>query len=165
MTYDVLGFHGKIDDQNVHTTLFKPSNRAIAQMLKKGKMQRQFTVVVKLKCTPQPEHLAEALYLHHKANIKHINAITLIGEASPKPSKELIEGRYEEYRLIAIKYTTDQAFDTSFTINYPKQRDTPNTPFVIIAGDKDTLTGAGMNARTVHGIPDFVATKPAHLQA
>ena len=80
MTYDILGFHGKIEDPNVHTMLFKPSNKPIAQMLKKGDTQRHFTVIVRLKCTPQPEHLAEAIYLHHRVHIEYINAITYVGD-------------------------------------------------------------------------------------
>lgn len=162
MTYDVLGFHGKIEDPNVHTILFKPSNMAIAQMLKKGSIERHFTVIIRLKCTPQPEHLAEAIYLHHGAHIKYVNPITYVGEAAPKPGREKTEDHSEEYKLVAVKYRMGQSFDASFTINYPKQLDAPNTPFIIMAGDKDTLLNLGMNGAEVHAIPEFAAAKPTY---
>lgn len=85
-------------------------------------------VILKLKCTPQPEHLVEAIYLHHRAHIKHIRAITSTGEACPRPTRDPAEGRYEEKRLVAVQYTTDQVFDTSFTINIRDTSDTNTLP-------------------------------------
>lgn len=79
----------------------------------------------------------------------------MIGEACPRPTKE-------EYRLVAVHYTTDQAFDTSFTINHPRHQHIPNMPFTIIAGDKDTLAKLGMDAMAVQSIPELISTKPIY---
>lgn len=66
-----LEYYGKVDISNVHTILFKTSSQATEPsdncLKKKGEAQGQLTVIFKLKCTPQPEHLAETIYLHHRA--------------------------------------------------------------------------------------------------
>ena len=72
------------------------------------------------------------------------------------------QGRYEEYRLLAITYTTDDAFDTSFTVNYPKHSNTPNMPFAIVAGDKDTLISSGLDAKATRDMPDLLAARPIY---
>ena len=73
-----------------------------------------------------------------------------------------MQGRYEEYRLLAIAYTTDSTFDTSFTINYPKHTNTPNIPFALVAGDKDTLISSGLDGRATRGMPDLLAARPIY---
>lgn len=58
-----------------------------------------------------------------------------------------MQGRYEEYRLLAITYSTDEAYDTTFTI---------------VAGDKETLAGHGLDARAVHNMPELLAARPIY---
>lgn len=50
----------------------------------KQRLQGKLTAIVKEKCTPQPEHIAEAVYLHHKKHIKNIHAVEYIGEAATR---------------------------------------------------------------------------------
>ena len=119
-------------------------------------------MLVRLKCTPQPEHTAEAIYLHHRKYLKNIAAVHYIGEAATRHTSPTSQSRYEEYRLVAITYTTDNTFDTSLTINYPNHTNTPNMPFTLVAGDKDTLTSSGLDGRANRGMPDLLATRPIY---
>ena len=57
MTYDVLEFSGKIEDPAVHTTLYKPSNKATGQVLNRKHNQNSLTAIIRLKCTPFFCHL------------------------------------------------------------------------------------------------------------
>ena len=63
---------------------------------------------------------------------------------------------------MAITYTTDNTFDTSFTTNYPKHTNTPNMPCTLVAGDKDTLTSSGLDGRAMRGMADLLATRPIY---
>ena len=66
------------------------------------------------------------------------------------------------YRLFALIYTSDEAFDTSFTINYPVKDVTPNLPFTIVAGNKDTLREQGLETYDIRQIPDLLAVRPIY---
>ena len=116
MTYDLIDYHGRIEDASVHTILFKPSHQAVSRLLKQ-RLQGRLTAIVRVKCTPQPEHIAEAVYLNHRKHIKSIHAVDYIGEAATRQGIQPVQGRYEEYRLLAVTYSTDKAYDTTFTIN------------------------------------------------
>ena len=83
MTYDLIDYHGRIEDASAHTILFKPSHQAVGRLLKQ-RLQGKLTAIVKVKCTPQPEHIAEAVYLQHKKHIKSIHAVEYIGEAATR---------------------------------------------------------------------------------
>ena len=119
-----------------------------------------------MKCTQQPEHIAEAVYLHQRKNLKNIQAVHYISEATARAQDRNKPGRYEEYRIFAIVYSSDEAFDTSFTIYYPTQTATPNLPFTIVAGNKDTLREQGLDAhdiqRILRRIPDLLAVQPIY---
>ena len=65
MTYDLIDYNGQLEDAGVHTILFKPSQQALGRLLQQ-RIEGKLTVLTRLKCTPQPEHIAEAIYLHHK---------------------------------------------------------------------------------------------------
>ena len=116
-------------------------------------------MLVRLKCTPQPEHIAEAIYLHHRKYLKNIAAVHYIGEAATRHRQPK---QVRRIRLVAITYTTDNTFDTSFTINYPKHTNTPNMPFTLVAGDKDTLTSSGLDGRATRGMADLLPTRPIY---
>ena len=158
MTYDLINYHGRIEDASVHTILFKPSHQAVGRLLKQ-RLQGRLTAIVRVKCTPQPEHIAEAIYLNHRKHIQTIHAVEYIGEAATRQVARPVQGRCEE-RLLAITYSTDEAYDTTFTINYPTQSNTYNMPFAIVAGDKETLPGHGLDARTIQNIPQLLAPAP-----
>ena len=115
-----------------------------------------------MKCTQQPEHIAEAIYLHHRKHLKSILAVHYIGEATARAQDMNKPGRCEEYRLFALVYTSDEAFDTSFTINYPTHTNTPNLPFTIVAGSKDALRDQGLEAHNIQRIPDLLAVRPIY---
>ena len=90
------------------------------------------------------------------------HAVSYISEATTRRAEEKKTGRYEEYRLFAITYSTDEAFDTSFAINYPKNNNTPNIPFAIVAGSKDTLCDQGLDAQSIQRMPDLLASRPIY---
>ena len=161
MTYDLIDHSGQREDAGVHTILFKPSQQALGRIMQQ-RIEGKLTVLARLKCTPQPEHIAEAIYLHHRKYLKHIAAVHYIGEAATRQANRTVQGKYEEYRLVAITYTTDNTFDTSFTINYPKHTNTPNMPFTLVAGDKDTLINGGLDGRATRGMPDLLAARPIY---
>ena len=65
LTYDLIDYSGQREDAGVHTILFKPSQQALGRILQQ-RIEGKLTVLARLKCTPQPEHVAEAIYLHHR---------------------------------------------------------------------------------------------------
>ena len=154
MTYDVIDYNGQLEDAGVHTILFKPSQQALGRLLKQ-RIEGKLTVITRVKRTSQPEHIAEAIYLHHRKYLKNIATVHYIGEAAARQTNRPAQGRYEEYRLLAIAYTTDSTFDASFTMNYPKHTNTPNIPFALVGGGKDTLSSSGLDIRTTCGAPDL----------
>ena len=161
MTYDVIDYNGQLEDAGVHTILFKPSQQALGRLLKQ-RIEGKLTVITRVKCTPQHEHIAEAIYLHHRKYLKNIATVHDIGEAAARQTNRPAQGRYEEYRLLAIAYTTDSTCDTSFTLNYPKHTNTPNIPFTLVAGDKDTLISSGLDVRATRDMPDLLAARPIY---
>ena len=159
-TYDTIEHQGQHEDKNVHTVLFKPSHRTVSNLVKRN-IQGKLTAIVSLKCTQQPEHVAEAIYLHQRKNIKSIMAVHYIGEAAVRSHDLDKPGRYQEHRLFAVIHTSDKVFDTTFTINYPAPKKVPNMPFMIMAGCKDTLRGQGLGTPEIQRLPDALAVRPS----
>ena len=141
--------------------LYKPSHRVIGKLIKQA-IKGRLTVIVSMKCTQQPEHIAEAVYLHHRKHLRSVLAVHYIGQAAAKAHEVKNPGRFEEHRLFALIYTSDEAFDTSFTINYPAKDSTPNLPFTIVAGSKDTLREQGLETHNIRQIPDVLAVRPIY---
>ena len=81
MTYDLIDYNGQLEDARVHTILFKPSQQALGR-LPKQRVEGKLAVLTRVKCTPQPEHIAEAIYLHHTKYLKNIATVHYIGEAA-----------------------------------------------------------------------------------
>ena len=161
LTYDRIEHQGQVEDKSVHTVLYKPSHRVIGKLIKQT-IKGRLTVIVSMKCTQQPEHIAEAVYLHHRKHLRSVLAVHYIGQAAAKVQEVKNPGRYEEHRLFALIYTSDEAFDTSFTINYPAKDSTPNLPFTIVAGNKDTLREQGLETHDIRQIPDLLAVRPIY---
>ena len=159
-TYDTIEHQGQHEDKNVHTVLFKPSHRTVSNLVRRN-IQGKLTAIVSLKCTQQPEHIAEAIYLHQRKNIKSIMAVHYIGEAAVRSHDLDKPGRYQEHRLFAVIHTSDKVFDTTFTINYPTLKKVPNMPFMIMAGCKDTLRGQGLDTPEIQRLPDALAVRPS----
>ena len=159
-TYDTIEHQGQHEDKNVHTVLFKPSHRTVSNLVRRN-IQGKLTAIVSLKCTQQPEHIAEAIYLHQRKNIKSIMAVHYIGEAAVRSHDLDKPGRYQEHRLFAVIHTSDKVFDTTFTINYPTPKKVPNMPFMIMAGCKDTLRGQGLDTPEIQRLPDALAVRPS----
>ena len=159
-TYDTIEHQGQHEDKNVHTVLFKPSHRTVSNLVRRN-IQGKLTAIVSLKCTQQPEHIAEAVYLHQRKNIKSIMAVHYIGEAAVRSHDLDKPGRYQEHRLFAVIHTSDKVFDTTFTINYPTPKKVPNMPFMIMAGCKDTLRGQGLDTPEIQRLPDALAVRPS----
>ena len=159
-TYDTIEHQGQHEDKNVHTVLFKPSHRTVSNLVRRN-IQGKLTAIVSLKCTQQPEHIAEAIYLHQRKNIKSIMAVHYIGEAAVRSHDFDKPGRYQEHRLFAVTHTSDKVFDTTFTINYPTPKKVPNMPFMIVAGCKDTLRGQGLDTPEIQRLPDALAVRPS----
>ena len=159
-TYDTIEHQGQHEDRNVHTVLFKPSHRTVSKLVRRN-IQGKLTAIVSLKCTQQPEHIAEAIYLHQRKNIKSIMAVHYIGEAAVRSHDLNKPGRYQEHRLFAVIHTSDRVFDTTFTINYPTQQKIPNMPFMIVAGCKDTLRGQGLDTPEIQRLPAALAVRPS----
>ena len=161
LTHDRIEHQGQVEDKSVHTVLYKPSHRIIGKLIKQT-IKGRLTVIVSMKCTQQPEHIAEAVYLHHRKHLRSVLAVHYIGPAAAKQQEVKNPGRYEEHRLFALIYTSDEAFDTSFTINYPAKDITPNLPFTIVAGNKDTLREQGLETYDIRQIPDLLAVRPIY---
>ena len=161
LTYDRIEHQGQVEDKSVHTVLYKPRHRVIGKLIKQT-IKGRLTVIVSMKCTQQPEHIAEAVYLHHRKHLRSVLAVHYIGPAAAKLQEVKNPGRYEEHRLFALIYTSDEAFDTSFTINYPAKDITPNLPFTIVAGSKDTLREQGLETYDIRQIPDLLAVRPIY---
>ena len=95
LTYDLIDYSGQREEAGVHTILFKPSQQALGRILQQ-RIEGKLTVLVRLKCTPQPEHIAEAIYLHHRKYLKNIAAVHYIGEAATRHTSPVNQSRYEE---------------------------------------------------------------------
>ena len=74
LTYDLIDYSGQREDEGVHTILFKPSQQALGRVLQQ-RIEGRLTVLARVKCTPQPEHIAEAIYLHDRKYLKNIAAV------------------------------------------------------------------------------------------
>ena len=60
LTYDLIDYNGQREDAGVHTILFKPGQQALGRVLQHS-VEGRLTVIARLKSTPQPEHIAEAI--------------------------------------------------------------------------------------------------------